>query len=249
MRLSRMMASRPARSRPPQIPSAASARPSSWKAPVTMIMAAVAAMVATPTPQMGSTAARATMPTQATPRPTSGNNAEARRRSSAPTSIKGTGILVRNPTATMSRRSGSRNPRARTKRDLRACRPTEPFSLRVRDARPGGEPSAATQVLPGGDRPVGGAAVHRDWDPARDHGRRPARLGDGSSTHGQREHTAPRGLPAAGVEDEVAEPVVDVGGAEEATAEQDMGVRSDDHVGTPLDQLVGELPLPLDGTV
>src|SRR6266536_3774411 len=235
MRLSRMMASLAAGSQPPQRPSAVSARPSSWKAPVTRIMAAKAARTATPTP--------------ATPRPTSGKNAEARRRSSTRMSVCGTGTLVRKPTATAKRRSGSSNPRARTTPDPGACGRTERSSLRVRDARLGGEPGAAPQVIPGGDRPVGGAAVHRDRDPARDHGWSPARLGDRSSAHRQREHAALRGLPTAGVEDEVAQPVVDVGGTEVPATEQEVRMRADDHVGARLDQLGGELPLPLDGAV
>src|SRR6266545_1560028 len=111
-----MIASRPAGSQPPQRPSAESASPSSCSAPVTATIAASPRMVATATPQSGSAAARNATPTPATQRPTSGNNAEARRSSPAPSAAPpsdapagapGTGRRVRKETATQNGRSGA----------------------------------------------------------------------------------------------------------------------------------------------
>src|SRR6266498_2175326 len=79
-----MIASLPAGSQPPQRPSAESASPFSWSAPVTATIAASPTMVATAPPQSGSAAALNATPTPATTSPTSGNHTEARRSSPAP---------------------------------------------------------------------------------------------------------------------------------------------------------------------
>src|SRR6266511_454305 len=119
-----MIASLPAGSQPPQRPSAESASPSSWSAPVTATIAASPTMVATAPPQSGSAAALNATPTPATTSPASGNHTEARRSSPAPSepppagasapvasaegaAAHGTRRRVRKATATQSPRNGA----------------------------------------------------------------------------------------------------------------------------------------------
>ena len=68
-----MMRSRSSGVSPPHRPSAASARPSSWNAPVVSTIAASATMVASGRPSQGVERPRTAMPTAATSTPTAGN--------------------------------------------------------------------------------------------------------------------------------------------------------------------------------